>query len=123
MPSMTETRAARSPPLPRVPAAGAERELRESSGGPPRRLRIGTESQPLVSVVLPVYNGERFVERAIRSVLGQTYQPLQLVAIDDGSSDGSRAILRRFEPSIQVISQANAGVAAARNRGIEASRG
>ncbi len=120
---MTETRAARSPPLPRVPAAGAERELRESSGGPPRRLRIGTESQPLVSVVLPVYNGERFVERAIRSVLGQTYQPLQLVAIDDGSSDGSRAILRRFEPSIQVISQANAGVAAARNRGIEASRG
>jgi glycosyltransferase involved in cell wall biosynthesis len=120
---MTETRSERSRTLPLASAARGERVPQASPGGQQGRLRVGTEPQPLVSVILPVYNGERFVERAIKSVLGQTYRPLELVAIDDGSTDGSREILRRFEPSIRVISQANAGVAAARNRGIAASRG
>lgn len=77
---------------------------------------------PLVSVVIPVYNGERFLEAALRSVGAQTYGHLEVFVIDDGSSDGSRTIAQGFA-QFNVIGGAHRGVSAARNLGVEQSRG
>ncbi len=77
---------------------------------------------PLVSVVIPTYNRANVVARAIRSVLSQTYQNLELIVVDDGSEDGTTAVLNRFN-SIKTIRQNNRGVSAARNAGIALSSG
>jgi glycosyltransferase involved in cell wall biosynthesis len=79
-------------------------------------------STPLASVVIPVFDGTRFLGEAIQSVLDQTYRPLELIVVDDGSSDGSAALARSFK-EVCVIEQRHAGPGAARNRGIAASRG
>jgi teichuronic acid biosynthesis glycosyltransferase TuaG len=82
---------------------------------------------PLVSVVLPCYNAAHLVGDAIRSVVAQTYSNWELVAVDDGSSDGSWAVLERArsqDTRVRAIRLAsNGGVAAARNAGIDASAG
>jgi glycosyltransferase involved in cell wall biosynthesis len=80
-------------------------------------------SMPLVSVVVPVYNGAKYLRAALESALGQTYQRLQVVAVDDGSTDSSPEILASYGPRLTVIRQRNAGVAEARNAGIRASEG
>jgi len=77
---------------------------------------------PSVSVVIPVYNGERYLGEALESVLAQTVPPMEIVVVDDGSSDGSAAVAARF-PGIQYITQAHAGPGAARNRGVACARG
>ena len=77
----------------------------------------------LVSVIIPAYNAASFIARALESVLAQTYRPLEIVVVDDGSTDETAAIVRGIEGPIRLIMQANAGVAAARNRGITESRG
>jgi glycosyltransferase involved in cell wall biosynthesis len=69
-----------------------------------------------LSVVLPVFNGASFLPAAIDSVLAQTRPADEIIAVDDGSTDDSRAILARY-PAVRVVSQANAGCAAARNAG------
>lgn len=77
-----------------------------------------------VSVVIPLYNKLEFVERALQSVFNQTIQPMELVIVDDGSSDGGAELVERIDDArIRLIRQANAGVSAARNRGIEAAKG
>jgi len=83
-----------------------------------------------VSIIVPVYNHERFVEATIRSLIDQTYNNLELVLVDDGSSDGSVRILRSLEKDCQtrfvrclILEQSNFGIAAALNRGIAASNG
>jgi glycosyltransferase involved in cell wall biosynthesis len=78
--------------------------------------------RPLVSVILPVYNGAAFLRDAIESVLAQDYRPFELIVVDDGSSDGSGAIARSY-PGVTCIRQENLGASAARNTGIAASRG
>ncbi len=78
---------------------------------------------PSISVVIPCFNAERWIAASLRSVLAQGWPGLDIVVVDDGSSDGSVALVERGFPQVRVISQANAGVAAARNRGIEAARG
>lgn len=83
-------------------------------------------SSPLVSVVLPVFNGERYLDTAIRSLLNQTHARLELIVVNDGSTDGSAAIVQRLaaeDKRVSLISQANAGVSAARNRGTERANG
>jgi glycosyltransferase involved in cell wall biosynthesis len=80
-------------------------------------------AEPLVSVIIPVYNCERYVEEAICSVLNQTYKPLELILVDDGSTDDSAKIIKKYEPDVHYLSQSNQGMAAARNRGIEAAGG
>lgn len=80
-------------------------------------------TMPLVSVVMPVYNGESYLAQAVESVLAQSYPSIELIAVDDGSSDGSAAILAGYSDRVEVIRQANAGVAAARNAGISRARG
>lgn len=78
---------------------------------------------PLVSVVVPVYNGAKYVRAALDSALGQTYPAVEVVAVDDGSTDESAAVLASYGSRLVVVRQPNAGVAAARNAGIQASRG
>jgi glycosyltransferase involved in cell wall biosynthesis len=79
-------------------------------------------NNPLISVIIPIYNGERFLAETIRSVLDQTYAPIEVIAVDDGSTDGSAAIVRSF-PDVKYIHQSNQGVAAARNTGVKAAQG
>lgn len=81
-----------------------------------------TEKHPLVSVIIPVYNGARYLRTALESVFAQTYRPLEVIVVDDGSVDDSGVIAQSFD-DVRYIHQANQGVAAARNHGIEAARG
>jgi glycosyltransferase involved in cell wall biosynthesis len=78
-------------------------------------------SEPLVSVVMPVYNGERFLAEAIESVLGQEYRNHEVIVVDDGSTDGSSAVARAL--GVRYVRQPNRGVAAARNTGLAAAQG
>lgn len=78
--------------------------------------------EPLVSVVVPVYNGERFLAAALRSILGQDYHHFELIVVDDGSTDGSAEIARSFDRVLYMY-QKNQGVASAWNSGIAASGG
>jgi glycosyltransferase involved in cell wall biosynthesis len=80
----------------------------------------------MVTIILPIYNGERYLTVALESVKAQTCEDFECLCIDDGSSDGSAEIVRMFEAEdsrFRLIQQPNAGVAAARNRGIKESKG
>lgn len=80
--------------------------------------------QPLVSVVIPAYNSEDTIGRAVESVLKQDYSSLEVIVVDDGSKDETAAAVEALNDNrVRVIRQANAGPAAARNRGIRESRG
>ncbi len=79
-------------------------------------------SPPLVSVVIPAFNSERFLGQALASVLAQTYAPVETIVVDDGSSDGTVEVARAH-PGITLIEQENSGPSAARNRGFAASSG
>jgi len=85
-------------------------------------------SRPLVSIVIPSYNHARFLAQTIASVVAQTYRPLELVVVDDGSEDGSPALLEELLAGaaldrLELIEQTNHGAHAAIMRGIEASSG
>ncbi len=77
----------------------------------------------LVSVIIPNYNYAHYLREAIDSVLAQTYGEIEIIVVDDGSKDDSRAILESYGEQIQAIFQSNQGVAAARNKGAAASDG
>lgn len=81
-----------------------------------------TEQHPLVSVIIPVHNGARYLRAALESVFAQTYRLFEVIVVDDGSVDDSGVIAQSFR-DVRYIHQANQGVAAARNNGIEAARG
>ena len=76
-----------------------------------------------VSVIVPVYNGAEFVAAALDSALAQTYADAEVIAIDDGSSDDTPAVLTRFAPRVRVLRQPNRGLSAARNAGLAAATG
>ena len=79
--------------------------------------------EPLVSVVIPVFNGERFLREAVESVLAQKYSPLEIIMVDDGSTDGTADVARSLSETVRYLHQTNQGPAAARNRGIERAQG
>ncbi|PJM79666.1 glycosyltransferase family 2 protein [Bifidobacterium scaligerum] len=82
--------------------------------------------QPLVSVVVPVYNVERYVDECVASIAKQTYRNLEIILVDDGSTDGSSAICDEWasrDDRIRVIHNTNGGVSAARNTGMNAAEG
>lgn len=81
---------------------------------------------PLVSVIIPVWNAENNIGKLIDDLFAQTYKHIEIIAIDDGSSDNSLSVLRKLaekDPRLHVVHQKNAGVGAARNRGIELATG
>ena len=80
-------------------------------------------SYPLVSVVIASYNRAQFVEDAIRSVQNQTLDDVEIIVVDDGSTDSTHNILNNFGESINVINQLNQGRSSARNAGVNNSKG
>ena len=78
---------------------------------------------PLVSVVIPVYNAAKFLRETLESIVCQTYRRMEIIAVNDGSTDLSRKILQEYSDRIQCIDQRNHGVAVARNVGVSHSQG
>jgi len=76
----------------------------------------------MVSVIIPVYNGELYIGQAIESVIAQTYKDIELIVVDDGSTDSTKKVVKKYR-DIKYIYQKNSGPSAARNRGMDASRG
>ena len=79
--------------------------------------------QPLVSVVMPAYNAADFIAAALDSVLAQTYRPIEVLVADDGSKDGTAAVVRGFGPPVVYLRQENRGPAGARNLALAHARG
>src|SRR5438445_642587 len=80
-------------------------------------------SSPSIGVVMPVFNGAAHLAEALDSVLAQTLPPARVVVVDDGSTDGSAALLRRYGDRITLVSQTNHGQAHARRTGADAAGG
>lgn len=77
----------------------------------------------MISVVIPLYNKATTVERAVNSVLNQTFQDFELIVVNNGSTDGGEEIVRRMtDPRVRLVEQENQGVSMARNRGIKESK-
>ena len=76
----------------------------------------------LITVIIPVYNGERYLAEAIESVSVQTYRPIEIVVVDDGSTDRSAEVAQRFN-SVRYCRQLHGGIGSARNRGVALAQG
>ncbi|MDJ0568546.1 MAG: glycosyltransferase family A protein, partial [Pleurocapsa sp. MO_192.B19] len=76
-----------------------------------------------VSIIIPAYNGDRYIAEAIEGILTQTYSDYEIIVVDDGSTDNTRQIIQQYGDRIQYLSQTNQGVAASRNLGLKASQG
>lgn len=84
------------------------------------------ENQPLISVVIPVYNVEKYLRQCLDSVVNQTYSNLEIILVNDGSKDGSLNICKRYaekDSRIIILDQANQGLSGARNSGIDIAKG
>ncbi len=79
--------------------------------------------KPRTSVIISVFNAERYLAAAIESVLGQTSPPDELIVVDDGSTDGSAMVAAGYGDSVHLLRQENRGTGAGRNRGIDAAAG
>lgn len=89
------------------------------------KLRKSDETQPKVTLVIPVYNVEEYLADALRSARAQTYANFEIIAVNDGATDGSAAILQQFAAStsnLRIVTQHNQGLGAARNAGVNAAR-
>ncbi len=83
-------------------------------------------SEELVSIIVPVYNVENYLERCLNSIVAQTYKNMEIILVNDGSKDNSKEICKKFQKSdnrIKYIEQENQGLSAARNNGLNASKG
>ena len=78
---------------------------------------------PEVSVIIPAHNAAQYLPEAVDSVLGQTFNDFEILIIDDGSTDNTEEVLRRYHSKVRYFSQQNSGVAVTRNRGIERAQG
>lgn len=78
--------------------------------------------RPLVSAVVPVYNGDRFLAPAIQSLVDQRYEQLEIIVVDDGSTDRSADVTRQFA-GVRLLQQENRGLSAARNAGVALAQG
>ena len=81
------------------------------------------DPKPTVSVIIPSYNCEAYIAETIGSVLDQTFRDLELIVVDDGSTDGTREIVASYGAPVRLLTQKNAGVCAARNYGIREALG
>ena len=78
---------------------------------------------PSVSVVIPAFNAARFIGRALENVLNQTVPVLEIIVVDDGSTDDTATVASRYAPLVRVARKSNAGPASARNLGASLARG
>ena len=78
---------------------------------------------PLVSCIVPVFNGERFLGDTLDSIFAQAYRPIQVIVTDDGSTDGTANVVASYGETIEFIRQSNRGPASARNQGLSAANG
>lgn len=91
---------------------------------PPKNARSQfLMSGPLVSVIIPTYNRADVVCNAIESVLDQTYSNVEIIVVDDGSTDNTSSLLEKYGPAVQYLQKANGGVADARNLGLRHAKG
>lgn len=84
------------------------------------------ENSPLVSVIVPIYNNEKYLDRCIKSIASQTYNNLEIILVDDGSTDNCPSICdnwAKIDSRVKVVHQKNSGVSAARNAGLDLARG
>jgi glycosyltransferase involved in cell wall biosynthesis len=77
----------------------------------------------LISCIVPVFNGERYLRETLDSILAQTYRPLEVIVVDDGSTDGTAAVAAGYGERVRRVWQANAGEVVARNRGLHEAGG
>ena len=88
-------------------------------------MTVNTQDE-LISIIIPVYKVEKYLEKCINSIIGQTYTNLQIILVDDGSPDNSGKICDKYakeDSRIEVIHKSNGGLSEARNRGIEIAKG
>jgi len=78
---------------------------------------------PRVSVIIPTYNRAKYISEAIGSIMSQTYNDYEIIVVDDGSTDNTKEVLKKYKEKIKYVCQKNQGSAAARNRGVKESRG
>lgn len=85
--------------------------------------KIAPKKDPLVSVIIPAYNAEKYIKDSIDSILNQTYKNIEIIVIDDGSTDNTKKILKGYEDKIRYFFQVNKGPSSARNAGIGIAKG
>lgn len=93
------------------------------SGSAATRDTMTASPSPRVSVVIPAFNAEAYLAETVSSVLAQTFRDCEIVAVNDGSTDGTRSVLAAFGDRLRVIDQENRGLPGARNRGVAEARG
>jgi glycosyltransferase involved in cell wall biosynthesis len=81
------------------------------------------EKSSLISVIIPAYNRERYLAETIESVLAQDYRPIEIIVVDDGSTDGTADVARNYSMAVQYFYQPNSGCGAALNTGVEKAEG
>jgi glycosyltransferase involved in cell wall biosynthesis len=86
-------------------------------------IKMEQNKKNLVSIIIPSYNSIQWVDRAIYSVMRQTYHPIEILVVDDGSTDGTYEHVKKFFPEVKIIQKPNGGSAAARNFGVNQSKG
>ena len=79
-------------------------------------------NSPFISVIIPVFNNEKYLADAIESILSQKYEPLEIIVVDDGSTDDTKSVAQRFD-IVQYVHQSNNGPASARNTGLKIAKG
>ena len=84
---------------------------------------VNENHAPLISVIIPVYNGEKFIGEAVKNILSQNYPAIELIIVDDGSTDQTKSIIEQIPHDIRYFHQPNEGPASARNRGIRDASG
>ena len=80
----------------------------------------------VLSVIVPIYNTEKYLNRCVDSIINQTYKDLEVILVNDGSTDGSLAICREYEKKdvrVKVVNKENGGLSSARNAGLDVSSG
>jgi glycosyltransferase involved in cell wall biosynthesis/peptidoglycan/xylan/chitin deacetylase (PgdA/CDA1 family) len=113
-----------SPTVPRIAISGQDGIETFAARLGAAAFDPGAADAPLVTAVVPAYNAEKTIDETLRSVRAQTYRNLEILVVDDGSTDRTAAVVEAHasaDPRVRLIRQANAGVAAARNRGISES--
>ena len=77
----------------------------------------------MISVIIPVYNGEKTLEHTLKTLFAQTYQDVEIIVVNDGSTDSTENILNKWSSKIRIINKKNGGVSSARNLGITEAKG